>query len=889
MQYTNAAYKQAVQKLPQNYRMEIEVIFDAETEDLLYPLLCENGENLETEKGEALEYAEPAERIVIPPDDIFEAGFSEAVFLSTFCVGSSVAADFWVRIFNKDGKYKNDALAKAEIRPRVTLFDETGAVTDTVPVGVFFVNQITVQNSDLRLECIDKMRYLEKPYTVKGTVVRLYQVMQDIAWSVRANFVTTNAEIDTLGRFVSDAIFDGYTRRQVVELIAESCGSFAVFNEAGNLELRWFQSVPVELRGDWAKNALELNGNTFSLDGNVVQVTGVRIVNEDTELAAAGTDEYLLTINENPIIATGSEVFAERILERLSSTKYIPCKWQRIGGDPSLQVGDIVTVIDNKETYNEANYDRYDKYPLYMTSRSWTYNCGGFTDTYCAAGNAERDLNTDRGMTQSKRISRLAKRITEADNALSELTDRETALLLFNEQMFNSMGLYKTVKDSENGGVIIYYHDKTELENSGTIYMFGASGFAWTTDGWNEGEPLWNYGFTGAGDAILNTIHAYMISADLIKTGLLQSRNGASWINMDDGTFCFRAVKDASMDLDTGEMNYTYTKVLELANKVLNIYGVLRNLNYPNFSLSVGPSETGGGGAITVTDNRDGYGDIFQTYVVSTDSKKGTVWTSPFLINSAKTNRKGIAVFPSEITMFNDNYGKQTHFMCTEGVADMAGADAWIRLYKDNINVSTRASHRHFWFNYYPVANGNNPVAYDFGNGNAGHAGIVCESVECDSISCIGNVECDKVKCENAIFAGNILSVGSKSQAYTGYALSVFGKAYADGGWVQASDRSKKENILLQTVNAVKKISELKFYSYDLKQSSSTEEEKTHFDIGLIADEAPSEIQSEDGKGIDLYSYISLTAKAVQELTQKVEKLEERIAELEEENKLLKQ
>lgn len=151
--------------------------------------------------------------------------------------------------------------------------------------------------------------------------------------------------------------------------------------------------------------------------------------------------------------------------------------------------------------------------------------------------------------------------------ALSELTDRETALLLFNEQMFNSMGLYKTVKDSEKGGVIVYYHDKTELENSGTIYMFGASGFAWTTDGWNEGEPLWNYGFTGAGDAILNTIHAYMISADLIKTGLLQSRNGASWINMDDGTFCFRSVKDAWMDVDTGEVSYAYENKLLLNEK----------------------------------------------------------------------------------------------------------------------------------------------------------------------------------------------------------------------------------------------------------------------------------------------------------------------------------
>ncbi|MGN0554308.1 MAG: tail fiber domain-containing protein [Candidatus Fimenecus sp.] len=853
MQYTNAAYKQAVQKLPQNYRMEIEVIFDAETEDLLYPLLCETGENLEPEKGEALEYAEPAERIVIPPDDIFEAGFSEAVFLSTFCVGSSVAADFWVRIFNKDGKYKNDALAKAEIRPRVTLFDETGAVTDTVPVGVFFVNQITVQNSDLRLECIDKMRYLEKPYIAKHGKFQLYQIMQNIAWSVRASLVTTSAEINTLSRIVDDSIFDGYTRRQVVELIAEACGSFAVFNAEGNLELRWFKSVPVELRGDWAKRALELNGNAFSLDGNVVQVTGVRIVNEDTELAEVGTDEYLLTINENPITATDAEVFAERILERLSSTKYIPCKWQRIGGDPSLQVGDIVTVIDNKETYNESDYDRYDKYPLYMTSRSWTYNCGGFSDTYCAAGNAERDLNTDRGMTQSKRISRLAKRITEADNALSELTDRETALLLFNEQMFNSMGLYKTVKDSENGGVIVYYHDKTELENSGTIYMFGASGFAWTTDGWNDGEPLWNYGFTGAGDAILNTIHAYMISADLIKTGLLQSQNGASWINMDDGTFCFRAVKDAYMDVDTGEMDYTYDEKMSLDETgELGVYGTLRSNQFPDYSAGIGPStdddteDLSGIPIFRVTDACYKNGDLFQVVDVGMGTDERLELRFPFLTpGDYPKNTIVINCTRDAIALENtEQYGR----------AMLSGLDAWIGTYRDNINIATAASHRHCWFNYFMPLYGYAPTAYDFGNGDGGHAEVYA----------------------------------AKFNA--------------------TSNPQEKENIKeVKDINAIQKIKTLRFYSYDYKNDAEQlrnisakvktasqnadlqSNEKIHEELGIMADEAPKEIQSSDGKAIDLYAYIGLTAKAVQELSAKIEQLEKRIAELEAENKELKQ
>lgn len=37
-----------------------------------------------------------------------------------------------------------------------------------------------------------------------------------------------------------------------------------------------------------------------------------------------------------------------------------------------------------------------------------------------------------------------------------------------------------------------------------------------------------------------------------------------------------------------------------------------------------------------------------------------------------------------------------------------------------------------------------------------------------------------------------------------------------------------------------------------------------------MATEAPTEIQSEDGEAIDLYAYISLTAKALQELSAKV-------------------
>lgn len=73
------------------------------------------------------------------------------------------------------------------------------------------------------------------------------------------------------------------------------------------------------------------------------------------------------------------------------------------------------------------------------------------------------------------------------------------------------------------------------------------------------------------------------------------------------------------------------------------------------------------------------------------------------------------------------------------------------------------------------------------------------------------------------------------------------------------------------------------------KIDETEKDNPVHIEFGTMVEEAPPEIQSSNGKGIDLYSYIGLTTKAVQELSQKVETLEQKIAELEAENQALKQ
>lgn len=801
MYHTNEAYKTTVANYPQKFNLSIEVTFDEST-------------GLDT--------------VTVPPEDIFEAGFSEELFLSTFCIGSTVEPRFWVRMHNPNGKYSENALATAEIRPCMTLYNEADEAVDTVPIGVFHVTKITAQNSDLRLECMDRMTYLNHLFEPQGVETSLYALGRRIAQTVRAEFKSTPQNLITsvgkrsiLQQTVNDSIFKGYSYAQVLSCIAEVCGSFAIFDNEGNLYLRWFKESDVTLTGDFARSPLELNGNTFSMDGNIVQVTGVNVVSEDTELARVGTDEYLLTLNENPIANAMPETAANAVLYRLKNTKYIPCRYERIGGDPSIQLGDILTIIDNKEPYNEANADTYDRYSLFLTSRNWRFN-GAFTENYNASGNPDKDLNTDRGMTRSKRLAQLAKRVTEVEKNITEgMTDYEAALLMFNDKLFNANGLYKTVREKENGGVILYFHDEVELENSHVIQMFSAAGFAWTTDGWNNGEPLWRYGFTDAGDAILNTINAYILSADIIKTGVLQSQNGASWINMDDGTFCFRSATPLGMDLDTGEAIYSYEDKLSLDDKgTLGVYGTLRNVNFPDYSAQIGPDIKDNGGAFTCNYKNEPFFEISkvggQCYLQGLFSEKSSL---------LGLSDDGITLNYSHFD--NNGYIRGGRLSIDDDI-HIRSEQVWIETVKDTICISNR-SDPSFWFNFYEPK-GLRTTGYRFGDGTEKGYGF--------------------------LFAANFTVM---------------------------SDRALKTNISqINSNDALAKVKSLKFYSYNTTDSDNC------CNMGIMADEAPKDILYTDGKSVNLYDYISLTAKAVQELSEKVEQQAQEIAQLKAELSALK-
>ena len=889
---------------------------------------------LQALQNDAVQHAEitvrllNGETLTLTDADLILNGFeveNHAVCGEQLEVGSMTAAVLKLILDNEDGRFDNVFFAGAELTVNL-LIPLADGTSYTIPYGVYTVDEQPRTWSTVELEAFDNMVRLDILFDPQGLgqYINLRSLVEKGLEKAGLNhdgtidvFPSNARSLLEVSKIQSE---NPITWRQVLMWCCQCVGVCGFADGNGYIHFGFYKKyTPDILKTELSENLETENGvvlltdgaaagdfplppslrfiNNMKLDESDCILTGHQFKTDDALYPDNAVMDYgILTENNLVFYALnerGRSNTANTVNTLLAGFTYRPFACDIISM-PQLQLLDSVDYYENGQHHHSI-------------VTNYTFRLNGFMRIEAKAKSKVQKGWASLGTLTPGQQAIIDSVSRKVDKTRDQLSSYENALLLFNEKMLRSMGLYKTMQNDPNGGIITYFHNMEALEDSDTIYMFGASGFAWTTEGWNGGNPVWHYGFTSTGDAILNTIHAYKLSAELIETGYLRSQNGASWINMDNGTFCFRSATPEGMDLDTGEAIYSYEKVLELANKQLNVYGTLRSLQYPSYSVSIGKSEKGNFGALTATYNEPGYGDIFQVYPTywynvsdpNTVTDRGSTITAPF-VGTGDGNRKGVQFNSNESILWNEK---------NLGSALLCGSDAFVSVFRDNINLSTNASHGHCWFNYYQPKHGYSPIAYDFGNGAGGHADVLCANIVC------ANVECSRIDCSGQIVGGNTFvdyiqsngdgyfsgdgtfngNVTAKSRIvaggtnyWTDSVLSVNGIATAHS-WDVVSDPDLKTNIVKQDgLKALGKISELKFYSYDLKEEISNSQ-NAHTDIGLMADEAPTEIQSSDGKGIDLYAYISLTAKAVQELTAKIDTLEQKIVELEVENQALKQ
>lgn len=817
----------------------------------------------------------------ITDSDILLNGFkyeTHSVDSDELQIGNMNSAVLEISLDNESGKFNNIKFAGAVLKPKIGIVLHSGEI-EWINFGEFTVDEQPHTWSTIELTAYDNMVRLDIPFDYTIFPISIKALVETGITS--AGLVCNDYSMfpDLLVQTAPSQ--DNLTWRQVIMWCCQCAGINGIADELGNIKFGYYKKyTPEVLSGEDGEIIVTEDGKTLVLDGYLnadyelpasqryidgmsideedIIITGHQFVVDDVAYPANAITDYCLQTSDNQVFEALSEedknIVATTVNSFITGFTYRPFN-SNIVSLPILQTLDSIDYKDEKGRH-------------YSIITNIEYQPNGVMNIQSKGKSAQAKGYASLGSLTSGQkaiINRIDKDIEKTQNNIA--IEARTRMAI-NEAMYNSMGFYSTTVTNNDGSQIKYCHDKPLLKNSKIVYKITLEGTAWTTD-YNGDETVWQYGVDVNGNAVFSTLIANNISADIIKSGILQSKNGASWINMNDGTFCFRIAEllDTWYGSDGSvEYVYDYTKVLELTNKILSIYGVLKSIKHPQLSVSIGKSENSNWGAFTVTDNSAGYGDILQTYRVEDNyGNKGVTITAPFLINSEKTNRKGITILPDNICLFNDK-GAVSDTICQFALEDgktlVSNGCVHIEEVESDIRISN--SHNTYqWVNWGSSNYESTPSEIRIGNGTqGGYAGV----------------RSGTLKAHDYIWAKEALFGEKEDVYYPNYTLSVFGGCKVDGIAV-SSDRKLKKNIKRIAINALDELKKIKFYSYD-RTDGTSKKEGLHIKMGIMADEAPKEVLDSNGDGIDLYSYSSFVARALQELSERVEQQSQEIESL---------
>lgn len=437
-----------------------------------------------------------------------------------FTVGGTVASDIKFTILNKS-EYDNINFTGARVFANIGLMVQEGADAhflqpsqpskmpgfeekwEYVPLGRFNIDDVKRLRNTIELKAIDDMINLDIPYSLSklSYPATLYQIYVNICNVADVQVGTVS--FPNMGYVVQERPNEDLTLRDVLGYVAELSGTFAKFNRNGGLELKWYQPTDLVLG---PKNRFN-----FKPSDDVVQIKGVMATVGDTTYLA-GSEDYAIDLTDNPLLQGGYETVLPNIFNNIKDTIFTPyiSDWQ---GNPAIQAGDLITQIDiDGKEYNTL-----------VTKSVYKYRGRSILEA-----KGLPDISKGFKGSTSRRIAQI-KRVVEKEVG-DKLTTLEQAQLNANELMASMLGGH-FIEDKENG--ILYITDNPSLENSTKIWKWGAGGFGYSEDGGTN----WKTAITADGSIVAMLISAGIITADMIKTGILISEDGSSWVNMDNGEF----------------------------------------------------------------------------------------------------------------------------------------------------------------------------------------------------------------------------------------------------------------------------------------------------------------------------------------------------------------
>lgn len=414
-------------------------------------------------------------------------------------VGSAVAAELTLKLKNDDGKYDNTVFEGAEVFVKIGIkkWDAhrwENAVIHWIPCGYFTIDEPPRALSTITISALDRMILFDKTVDISKlsfpmTVADLLNKICTICGVTLATDITRLPNKD----YQITAYPEGQdlTYRTLLQWCAALTGTCAFMNYDGNLELKWYEQTDLTISPSERYNS--------DMQENDVAITGIYFKDAANTEYIAGTDDYCLDLSSNGLLQDNVQVVLDTLYVSLKGFSYRPYT-ATIKSAPYIYPMDMIHYEDAKGEVHDT----------IITNVTFGMN---LSTSIAGKGETTQKQKYSQGGGLTKQQATILEKLRE--NLDKAMTAKEQAQLELNRLLSNSLGLNIVTIPHDDGTQVYYFCDGETLESSNIIYTFKANGFAWTKS-WNDGNPVWKYGFSKDGNAIYNMLAAYKISTEYL-------------------------------------------------------------------------------------------------------------------------------------------------------------------------------------------------------------------------------------------------------------------------------------------------------------------------------------------------------------------------------------
>lgn len=414
-------------------------------------------------------------------------------------VGSAVAAELTLKLKNDDGKYDNTVFEGAEVFVKIGIkkWDAhrwENAVIHWIPCGYFTIDEPPRALSTITISALDRMILFDKTVDISKlsfpmTVADLLNKICTICGVTLATDITRLPNKD----YQITAYPEGQdlTYRTLLQWCAALTGTCAFMNYDGNLELKWYEQTDLTISPSERYNS--------DMQENDVAITGIYFKDAANTEYIAGTDDYCLDLSSNGLLQDNVQVVLDTLYVSLKGFSYRPYT-ATIKSAPYIYPMDMIHYEDAKGEVHDT----------IITNVTFGMN---LSTSIAGKGETTQKQKYSQGGGLTKQQATILEKLRE--NLDKAMTAKEQAQLELNRLLSNSFGLNIVTIPQDDGTQVYYFCDGETLESSNIIYTFKANGFAWTKS-WNDGNPVWKYGFSKDGNAIYNMLAAYKISTEYL-------------------------------------------------------------------------------------------------------------------------------------------------------------------------------------------------------------------------------------------------------------------------------------------------------------------------------------------------------------------------------------